>query len=65
MICQVREFVDRYLAQHKLRKRIFHRFHQEGIEIPFPQRIVHVRGGDRGPPVLAASGPGTRKVEVG
>ncbi len=28
-------------------------------------RIVRVRGGDGGPPVLAASGPGTRKVEVG
>jgi small-conductance mechanosensitive channel len=46
LICQVREFVDQYLAQHELRKRIFRRFHQEGIEIPFPQRVVHVLNGD-------------------
>jgi small-conductance mechanosensitive channel len=36
----VREFVDQYLAQHELRKRIFRRFREEGIEIPFPQRVV-------------------------
>jgi len=27
----------------ELRKRIFHRFQQEGIEIPFPQRVITVR----------------------
>jgi small-conductance mechanosensitive channel len=42
LICQVREFTDQYLAQHELRKRIFTRFNREGIEIPFPQRTVHV-----------------------
>ncbi|HSC70088.1 MAG TPA: mechanosensitive ion channel family protein, partial [Candidatus Methylomirabilis sp.] len=46
LICQVREFVDQYLAQHELRKRIFRRFREEGIEIPFPQRVVHVLNGD-------------------
>lgn len=40
---QVDEFVDQYLAQHELRKRIFRRFRDEGIEIPFPQRTVHIR----------------------
>lgn len=49
LICQVREFVDQYLAQHELRKRIFRRFHAEGIEIPFPQRVVHVRASEDGP----------------
>ncbi len=44
LICQVAEFTDQYLAQHELRKRIFRRFRQEGIEIPFPQRTVHLRG---------------------
>ena len=48
LICQVREFVDQYLAQHELRKRIFRRFREEGIEIPFPQRVVHLRNGDGG-----------------
>ena len=44
LICQVKEFVDQYLAQHELRKRIFKRFGEEGIEIPFPQRTVHLKG---------------------
>ncbi len=43
LICQVKEFVDQYPAQHELRKRIFKRFKQEGIEIPFPHRTVYVR----------------------
>jgi len=30
LICQVSEFVDQYLAQHELRKRIFKRFQREG-----------------------------------
>jgi len=44
LICQVKEFVDQYLAQHELRKRIFKRFKEEGIEIPFPHRTVYLRG---------------------
>ena len=43
LICQVREFVDQYPAQHELRKRIFKRFKEEGIEIPFPHRTVYLR----------------------
>lgn len=43
LICQVNEFVDQYIVQHELRKRIFRRFKEEGIEIPFPQRTVHLR----------------------
>jgi small-conductance mechanosensitive channel len=43
LICQVNEFVDQYLAQHELRKRIFKRFKEEGIEIPFPHRTVCLR----------------------
>jgi len=43
LICQVREFVDQYLAQHELRKAIFKRFREEGIEIPFPHRTVYLR----------------------
>ncbi len=43
LICQVQEFVDQYFAQHELRKRIFRRFRQEGIEIPFPHRTVYLR----------------------
>jgi len=43
LICQVEEFVDQFLVQHEIRKRILRRFRAEGIEIPFPQRTVHVR----------------------
>ena len=43
LICQVREFTDQFLLQHELRKRIFRRFKDEGIEIPYPQRTVHLR----------------------
>jgi small-conductance mechanosensitive channel len=43
LICQVAEFVDQYLAQHELRKRIFKRFRAEGIEIPFPIRTLHIK----------------------
>lgn len=43
LVCQVREFVDQYPVQHELRKRIFKRFKKEGIEIPFPQRTVHIK----------------------
>ena len=44
LICRVNTFVDQYLVQHELRKRILARFRQEGITIPFPQRDVHVFG---------------------
>jgi small-conductance mechanosensitive channel len=44
LICQVAEFVDQYLAQHELRKRIFKRFRAEGIEIPFPIRTMYIKG---------------------
>lgn len=43
LICQVQEFGDQYLAQHELRKRIFKRFKEEGIEIPFPHRTVYLK----------------------
>lgn len=38
----VRDFLDQYTAQHEMNKRIFRRFKQEGIEIPFPTSVVHV-----------------------
>lgn len=43
LICQVQEFTDQYLAQHELRKRILNRFREEGIEIPFPERTIHLK----------------------
>lgn len=43
LVCHVREFTDQYPVQHELRKRIFKRFKEEGIEIPFPHRIVYLK----------------------
>lgn len=43
LICQVQEFVDQYLVQHELRKAILRRFREEGIEIPYPHRTIHIR----------------------
>ncbi|MBI2876606.1 MAG: mechanosensitive ion channel family protein [Candidatus Tectomicrobia bacterium] len=44
LACQVRQFADQYHVQHELHKRIFERFKQEGIEIPFPIRTVYLKG---------------------
>jgi small-conductance mechanosensitive channel len=33
---------ERYALQYALRKAVFAAFRREGIEIPFPQRDVHV-----------------------
>jgi small-conductance mechanosensitive channel len=43
LICQVAEFVEQYLVQSELRKLIFKRFKEEGIEIPFPIRTVYLK----------------------
>jgi small-conductance mechanosensitive channel len=53
LICQVSEFVDQYLAQHEIRKRILKRFRKEGIEIPFPIRTLQFPRG--GPAVIGPS----------
>jgi small-conductance mechanosensitive channel len=37
---QVGKFVDQYIVQHELRKRIVVRFQKEGIEMPFPTRTL-------------------------
>ncbi len=43
LTCPLREFTDQGAAQHELRKRVFKRLREEGIEIPFPQRRVYLR----------------------
>ena len=46
LICQVAEFVDQFLVQHELRKRIWRRFRAERIEMPYPTRTVYLREGE-------------------
>jgi small-conductance mechanosensitive channel len=42
LIVYVKEYADQFPVQSALRKRIFNRFKEEGIEIPFPQRVIHI-----------------------
>lgn len=43
VILRVKEFVDRYLIMHEFIKRLHRRYAEAGIQIPFPQRVVHQR----------------------
>lgn len=43
LICSVATYLDQFLVQHELRKRILRRFRREGIEIPFPMRTLEIR----------------------
>jgi small-conductance mechanosensitive channel len=40
VILRVKVFADRYLVTHEFVKRLHARYEKEGIEIPFPQRVV-------------------------
>ncbi len=40
----VEEFARQFGVRHELRKRILHRFREEGIELPYPTRNVHLIG---------------------
>jgi small-conductance mechanosensitive channel len=53
LVCQVASFVDQYAVQHELRKRILRRFRSEGIEIPYPVRVIESRRADGAPPAGA------------
>lgn len=44
VMLRVKEFEDQHLATHEFIKRIHERFNREGIQIPFPQRVVHMAG---------------------
>jgi small-conductance mechanosensitive channel len=43
VVLRVRTFADRGVVIHELVKRLKARYEREGIEIPFPQRVVHTR----------------------
>lgn len=54
LMVHARELGDRLDIRHELNSRIFRMFKEHGIEIPFPQRDVHVRSL---PATAAANGP--------
>jgi len=43
VILRVESFTDQYLVRHEFIKRLHRRYREEGIEIPFPIRTVHLR----------------------
>ena len=43
VICHVAKYVDQYLVQHELRKRILRRFRAENIDLSLTARVVHLR----------------------
>jgi len=47
---RVAEFASQFAVRNELKKRIFHRFREEGIEIPFPTRTVRLEGSKPGAP---------------
>jgi len=59
LICQIAHHVDQYLVQHELRHRILERFRREGIVIPLPESIIHVRQAHRTEVAAATGGNGS------
>ncbi len=45
----VAEFSNQYGVRNELKKRIFRRFREDGIEIPFPTRVVHLERSKEAP----------------
>ena len=43
LVCHVARYVDQYVVQHELRKRILRRFRAEQIALTLMSRVVHVR----------------------
>jgi small-conductance mechanosensitive channel len=48
---QVAEFAQQYGVRHQLRKRIFRRFQEEGIQMPYPTRTVYLHAPESPPPM--------------
>jgi small-conductance mechanosensitive channel len=47
---RVAEFSSQFAVRNELKKRIFRRFREAGIEIPFPTRVVRLEGPNPGVP---------------
>ncbi len=44
VILRVHEYMNKFLIRHEFIKRLHKRYKQEGIEIPFPIRTIHMKG---------------------
>lgn len=56
VVMRVTEFLATYYLKHEFVKRLHRRYREEGIEIPFPIRTVHMRRPGDGPPVGEGEG---------
>jgi small-conductance mechanosensitive channel len=56
---QVADFASQFGVRHELRKRIFRRFKEEGIQIPFPARAIYLHAPESGEPAK----PGPRPAQ--
>ena len=54
---QVTEFASQFSVRNELRRRIFRRFREEGIRIPFPARAVYMHPPEPGDAPEPKSGP--------
>jgi small-conductance mechanosensitive channel len=43
VVLRVKEYVDKFIVRHEFVKRLHERYREEGIEIPFPIRTIHMR----------------------
>lgn len=48
LTCRVAQIADQWRTGEQMRCEIYNAFNREGIEIPFPQRVIHIQG--RGQP---------------
>lgn len=43
IVCHIREYENQRAVQHQVLKGVFNRFREEGIEIPYPHRVVYLK----------------------
>ena len=51
ILCRVKQWGDQWRVAEELRMGVYKAFNREGVEIPFPQRVVYMVSGDEKEPV--------------
>ncbi len=47
LVARTNDFRNKFIAETALREQVYAAFNEEGIQIPFPQRVVHLQPGAR------------------
>ena len=47
VVLRVKDFTGQYLVTHEFIKKLHKRYNKEGIDLPFPQRVVHLVNEDK------------------